>query len=1246
MAKSRAEQLMQRIDECNKYKEIVTTYPDKCNLRNLTQKQWLQYYDAEINHCISILESQKKSSQFRNIIIVAIMVIALASFFLLKPQLTTLAVYNPESIILEVNKSVSLSSYLLIAAGSTEYRMNLSELNLIPINETYIIESLAIPISHLNISSGIHNVVISLIDNGAITALTQVQLSISEPTTTTIYNIPDTTSSTSSTTSTTSTTIPNNQTPSNQSIPQNEPAANQTQSNQSSIIVTQSEYTIQTASSNLSRVFLTITGRLTYNNSTITRDEQHNFTFKIYNSAQSLIWEENQTVNTSSGIYTALLGISRTLNIQFNDSYALGIAINNYSQELSPRLNITHSPYAYRSNIADNVECDTCVDWYTEISNIPPGISNGTTVLTINSTGFIDAGAIKNGTLNDARLSSNISTATSNTTFNGVNTFNATTFSSNITPQTNNSYALGNETRYFQAIFVNILNLIARITSNQIAEETITSSNILNGTIQGGDLTNKTINATHIINISASQVTPNAFPAGDFNFSGNLSVDTSTLHVDSSNNRIGINTILPTRALEVNGSANITGTLYADTFNPLLIAIAGNPGTLNTTAKAFLSTSSALVGIGNIDPSRNLHIKGSTDVTARLDKAASSNDAILEFSTAESRDWAFRTPQNNDRIQVDEDLSGTLTPRLAIEAGGNTGIGLTDPNSTLEIIGNFTVDKGTLKVDDTNNRVGINTENPTQTLNVVGNTNITNNESVGNLTVTQFAIITNNLTSSNIRPSTNNSVSLGANESLFFREIYVNLLHVITQITGTQIATETITAANIQNLTITSIKIAAYAINNTHLSLYSVNGSQIAVYSINNTHLGLNTINTSQILDNTIQGGDLANPININTTGNISISNNLIIGASTFIVNNSNGSIAINTSVATRTLDVRGDINLSSLLYLLGNKVGINVTNPTRTFTMQGDINISDTFFVTGNKVGINTSNPTRALEVLGNVNISSLIYTLGSALGIGTANPNGTVHIVGQLNVTDDVQLNGSTFFLDASAGTIGINTTLPSHALNVRGDTNLSNALYVIGSNVGIGTRTPTSRLTISDSARPVMDYDLVGVSPPSNANANSNGDKLVFWNSNSDYKGAIGIDGYVLWLQSTGANGGSGSTRGIISFHTGDTTTVVERMRIDGTGKVGINSTTPSRLLDVNGAVNLSGALFTNTSKVGINITTPTTALDIQGTVNISSATSGRLLQVGSGVHGNLTMFSVDGARWSCGVLNSGAFNCTSF
>jgi len=73
---------------------------------------------------------------------------------------------------------------------------------------------------------------------------------------------------------------------------------------------------------------------------------------------------------------------------------------------------------------------------------------------------------------------------------------------------------------------------------------TIATQNANNVTITGGSISGVTFGASTI--------------TGNFDVTGNLTVDTNTLFVDAANNRVGVGTLTPTVALDVVGTANAT----------------------------------------------------------------------------------------------------------------------------------------------------------------------------------------------------------------------------------------------------------------------------------------------------------------------------------------------------------------------------------------------------------------------------------------------------------------------------------------------------------------------------------------------------------------------------------------------------------------------------------------------------------------------------------------------------------------
>jgi hypothetical protein len=84
-------------------------------------------------------------------------------------------------------------------------------------------------------------------------------------------------------------------------------------------------------------------------------DGNYSLTFRIYNVATggTALWAENQTLAVQDGILNAVLGSTTALNLPFNVRYWLGISVA-AEAELTPRVELTSSPYALRAARADS----------------------------------------------------------------------------------------------------------------------------------------------------------------------------------------------------------------------------------------------------------------------------------------------------------------------------------------------------------------------------------------------------------------------------------------------------------------------------------------------------------------------------------------------------------------------------------------------------------------------------------------------------------------------------------------------------------------------------------------------------------------------------------------------------------------------------------------------------------------------------------------------------------------------------
>ena len=161
------------------------------------------------------------------------------------------------------------------------------------------------------------------------------------------------------------------------------------------------------------------------------------------------------------------------------------------------------------------------------------------------------------------------------------------------------------------------------VTSAKIVDNTVTSADILNASITGADL------ATDIA-ITTS---------GNISTTGDLTVDTNTLYVDSTNNRVGIGTASPDVTLDVQPSVANSG-----------IKIRRH------------NASSQYIEISESDGSRH-QILAAGDKELRILNQSTSNPTTFYTSSTE---------------------------RVRIDQSGNVGIGTTSPSVALDVVGAIT----------------------------------------------------------------------------------------------------------------------------------------------------------------------------------------------------------------------------------------------------------------------------------------------------------------------------------------------------------------------------------------------------------------------------------------------------------------------------------------------------------------------------------------------------------------------------
>ena len=200
---------------------------------------------------------------------------------------------------------------------------------------------------------------------------------------------------------------------------------------------------------------------------------------------------------------------------------------------------------------------------------------------------------------------------------------------------------------------------------------------------------------------------------------GDFYVNTDTLYVDASEDRVGINKAAPAYALDVVGDINFSGTFREDG-NPFI----STPWTIETSPDA-LSYTAGNVGIGAADPVANLHVNGNVYVSSTTNSTTTTTGAVIVAGGIGVSGQIFGQHANFEDVEADSVTVTDTTTSTSATTGALKVAGGISTQENLNVGGTVKVDGDTLVVESGTDRVGINKAAPAYALDVVGDINFT-----------------------------------------------------------------------------------------------------------------------------------------------------------------------------------------------------------------------------------------------------------------------------------------------------------------------------------------------------------------------------------------------------------------------------------------------------------------------------------------------------------------------------------------
>jgi len=530
------------------------------------------------------------------------------------------------------------------------------------------------------------------------------------------------------------------------------------------------------------------------------------------------------------------------------------------------------------------------------------------------------------------------------------------------------------------------------------------------------------------------------------------------------------------------------------------------------------------------------------------------------------------------------------TERLEVR-NGNTLLG-----SNLYVIGSATI--------------GVSDSNPTETLDIGSNLKVRSNAyvmsraSVGKSNPTEALDVNGSLkVSSNIYALSN--ISIGSSNPTERLDVSQNAIvrsnaYVLRRVAiGSSNPTEALDIIGNQKVSGLLYALSGLGVGTSNpterMDVYDNTKLRGDVYALSKMVIGNSASNPAETLD---------------IRGNTKVSSNL------YVVNNE----GIGLSNPSERLDINGNAKVQSNMYVV-NRIGVGASNPSEKVDVSGNVIASGNVYAM-NRLGVGTSFPGERVEVTGNIKSLSNVYIINS-LAIGHSNPSEKIDVVGNAKVTGNLYVTNQ-IAINTSNPQVGFEVNTTDSILLPKGTTAQRPATPALGhvryntdtsqfegfgagsawGSLG-GVKSTNQQTYISAEQYPTSNDDNIrfinsnqetvritrqgfvgiGTSNPEvslDVNGlfrfqNQETGTSIFYRSNDQFNGVELVASYTGNEMSIGIDPNNNGAAFVKTY--GRTSLVLstndtERVMIDNFGNVGIGTSLPQYVLDVNGSISATG------------------------------------------------------------------------